>query len=80
MAAAPLPRLGGLGSFDGVDEFEDFPAEPTGAESPTPTPRRPRWTDSLPKPDALLEGLNGPQRRAVIHRGKIGRASCRERV
>ncbi len=69
MAAAPLPRLGGLGSFDGVDEFEDFPVDPTGADSPTPAPRRPRWTDSLPKPDALLEGLNGPQRRAVIHRG-----------
>ncbi len=69
MAGAPLPRLGGLGSFDGVDEFEDFPAEPSGADSPTPAPRRPRWTDSLPKPDALLEGLNGPQRRAVIHRG-----------
>jgi len=69
VAGAPLPRLGGLGSFDGVDEFEDFPAEPSGADSPAPAPRRPRWTDSLPKPDELLEGLNGPQRRAVIHRG-----------
>jgi DNA helicase II / ATP-dependent DNA helicase PcrA len=67
--SAPLPRLGGLGSFDGVDEFEGFGAEPAGAE-PGPAPaRRPRWSDTLPAPDALLEGLNGPQRRAVVHRG-----------
>jgi DNA helicase-2/ATP-dependent DNA helicase PcrA len=31
--------------------------------------RRPRWTDDLPDPDSLLEGLNDPQRRAVVHRG-----------
>ena len=24
MSGAPLPRFGGLGSFDGVDEFEDL--------------------------------------------------------
>jgi DNA helicase-2/ATP-dependent DNA helicase PcrA len=32
--------------------------------------RRPRWVDTLPKPDALLEGLNPPQQRAVVHRGR----------
>jgi DNA helicase II / ATP-dependent DNA helicase PcrA len=77
VAGAPLPHLGGLGSFDGVDEFEDFDAPgPAGAEpspsgpSPAASPaRRPRWTDDLPAPDALLEGLNEPQRRAVVHRG-----------
>ncbi len=31
--------------------------------------RRGRWTDDLPRPDDLLEGLNDPQRRAVTHRG-----------
>ena len=36
---------------------------------PLPRARRPRWTDDLPKPDELLEGLNDPQRRAVVHRG-----------
>ena len=71
MSGAPLPRLRGLGTFDGVDEFEDLTAlEPPDAAPPTPSaPRRPSWTDALPKPDALLEGLNGPQRRAVEHRG-----------
>jgi DNA helicase-2/ATP-dependent DNA helicase PcrA len=70
VSAAPLPRLGRLGSFDGVDEFEDFATpEPAGAEAPPPPPRRARWVDTLPKPDALLEGLNDPQRRAVVHRG-----------
>jgi DNA helicase-2/ATP-dependent DNA helicase PcrA len=69
---APLPRLG---SFDGVDEFADLVApegagsETAGAETSSPPARRPRWIDALPKPDALLEGLNDPQRRAVTHRG-----------
>jgi len=68
--SAPLPRLGGLGSFDEVDEFEDFGApEQTGADASPPAPRRPRWVDALPQPDDLLQGLNGPQRRAVMHRG-----------
>src|SRR5580704_6038353 len=35
----------------------------------TPAGRRPRWTDDLPDPDALIQGLNEPQRRAVVHRG-----------
>jgi len=30
--------------------------------------RRPRWSDSIPAPETLLEGLNDPQRRAVLHR------------
>ncbi len=70
MSSAPLPRLGGIGAFDGVDEFEDFGApEPAGADSAPPAARRARWTDDLPQPDALLVGLNEPQRRAVVHRG-----------
>jgi DNA helicase II / ATP-dependent DNA helicase PcrA len=70
VAGAPLPRLGGLGSFDGVDEFEDFGASDAAGDEPAPAPaRRPRWTDDLPDPDALLVGLNEPQRRAVVHRG-----------
>jgi DNA helicase-2/ATP-dependent DNA helicase PcrA len=70
VSGAPLPRLGGLGSYDGVDEFEGFGTpEPAGAETPPPPPRRPRWIDDLPKPDALLQGLNEPQRRSVVHRG-----------
>src|ERR1700687_2270969 len=70
VANAPLPRLGGLGSFDGVDEFEGFDAtDPSETESSAPRDRRARWTDDLPKPDELLQGLNDPQRRAVVHRG-----------
>jgi DNA helicase-2/ATP-dependent DNA helicase PcrA len=80
----PLPHLRGLGSFDGVDEFEDFAplsstASPSAPEPPeggtaagepaAATTRRARWLDDLPRPDALLEGLNDPQRRAVVHRG-----------
>jgi DNA helicase-2/ATP-dependent DNA helicase PcrA len=38
------------------------------ANVPSP-PRRPRWSDSVPPADELLEGLNEPQRRAVVHRG-----------
>ncbi|HAM02396.1 MAG TPA: ATP-dependent DNA helicase PcrA, partial [Acidimicrobiaceae bacterium] len=34
-----------------------------------PARRRPQWLDDLPPPDSLLENLNGPQRRAVEHRG-----------
>ena len=54
-------------------------ARRSGAGSPAPaaTParaaRRPgagrAGRDSMPPPDALLEGLNDPQRRAVVHRG-----------
>ena len=80
VTGAPLPRLGGLGSFDGVDEFEDCRAarrtdRPVAeAEAPDAVGRAgPRWIDGLPKPDALLEGLNDPQRRAVR---PPGRARC----
>src|SRR5579863_4645861 len=73
VSGPPRPRLG---SFDGVDEFEGFDApEPTdtgatpGAATPRHAARRARWTDDLPAPEALLVGLNGPQRRAVEHRG-----------
>ncbi len=73
VSGAPRPRLG---SFDGVDEFEGLGVpeesagpEPSGAPVPPRPTRRARWTDDLPAPDALLEGLNGPQRRAVVHRG-----------
>jgi DNA helicase-2/ATP-dependent DNA helicase PcrA len=70
VANAPLPRLGGLGSFDGVDEFEGFDTtEQVDTERPAPRARRASWTDALPKPDELLQGLNDPQRRAVVHRG-----------
>ncbi len=69
MSGAPLPHLRGLGLFDGVDEFEDIAPAPSVAEASPAPARRPRWTDDLPKPDALLEGLNDPQRRAVVHRG-----------
>ena len=34
-----------------------------------PARRRPAWLDDLPPPDSLLENLNGPQHRAVEHRG-----------
>jgi len=67
---APLPRLGGLGSFDGVDEFEGLGAPPSSdAPAPASPARRASWADALPTPDSLLEGLNEPQRRAVVHRG-----------
>src|SRR6202166_1344676 len=70
VSGAPRPHLGVLGSFDGIDEFEGLGApEPAGAEASPPVARRARWTDALPKPDALLEGLSDPQRRAVVHRG-----------
>ncbi len=66
MPGAPRPRLG---SFDDVDEFEGFDTSERGDEAPAAPVRRPRWTDDLPTPDELLEGLNDPQRRAVVHRG-----------
>jgi len=82
VTGSPLHRFGGLGSFDGIDEFED--AHDGGiavhgdggvadgdavGESAPPAPRRPRWSDAVPHPDVLLEDLNEPQRRAVVHRG-----------
>ncbi len=102
MSGTPLHRFGGLGTFDGIDEFEDAddtpvaPAEGGSVSAPvadavvtaaaqalgdapgdktaaaggeTPAPRRPRWSDAVPPADELLEGLNDPQRRAVVHRG-----------
>ena len=66
MPGAPRPRLG---SFDDIDEFEGFGRSDGGDGAPEAPVRRPRWSDDLPKPDELLEGLNGPQRRAVVHRG-----------
>ena len=86
MPGTPLHRFGGLGTFDGIDEFDDARDAPAadapaaGVTDPTTTarddgagvvasPRRPRWSDSVPPPDELLEGLNEPQRRAVVHRG-----------
>jgi len=78
VTGSPLHRFGGLGSFDGVDEYED-PAVAAGTgeggsagAQTTVTaeePRRPRWSDFVPNPDVLLEDLNEPQRRAVVHRG-----------
>ena len=73
--AAPLPRLGGLGAYEG-DEFDEFD-EPAGPEAAgpgeaarqEPSPRQARWAGLDIDPDALLEGLNEPQRRAVLHRG-----------
>ena len=57
----------GAGSQPGDAAAGHAPEEPGAGEAPR---RPPRWTDSLPKPDDLLEGLNGPQRRAVVHRGR----------
>jgi len=91
VTGSPLPRLGGLGSFDGIDEFEDLAvgdhagegagegdgegagegegAGDGGASVTASAPRKQRWSDSVPHPDELLEDLNEPQRRAVVHRG-----------
>ncbi|HVC70226.1 MAG TPA: UvrD-helicase domain-containing protein [Acidimicrobiales bacterium] len=89
MSGTPLHRFGGLGTFDGIDEFEDAspapvadavagalddalaegPAPPADESAPAASPRRPRWSDSVPPADELLDGLNEPQRRAVVHRG-----------
>jgi DNA helicase-2/ATP-dependent DNA helicase PcrA len=80
VTGSPLHRFGGLGSFDGVDEFVD-PAGSDGAgeggtvgdsvgePAPAPPRRKARWSDGVPAPDVLLEDLNEPQRRAVVHRG-----------
>jgi DNA helicase-2/ATP-dependent DNA helicase PcrA len=47
------------------------PDGPDGAGRSEASPRRhrPRWLDDLPDPESLLQGLNGPQARAVEHRG-----------
>ncbi|HMK99816.1 MAG TPA: UvrD-helicase domain-containing protein, partial [Acidimicrobiales bacterium] len=79
--STPLHHFGRLGAFEG-DEFDDpSPASTRVAErEPAPAPggtehatsgprRRPEWLDCLPAPDAVLENLNDPQRRAVEHRG-----------
>jgi len=74
VAGSPLPRLGGLGDHDGVDEFEGLEVPAARAPDDDDGPgrargRRPPWTEDLPRPDDLLVGLNEPQRRAVTHRG-----------
>jgi DNA helicase-2/ATP-dependent DNA helicase PcrA len=76
-----MHHFGGLGSFD-EDELAGLvsPPSPGAQESSAgagfgddvaagPARRRPAWLDDLPRPDSLLQGLNGPQRRAVEHRG-----------
>jgi DNA helicase II / ATP-dependent DNA helicase PcrA len=76
VTGSPLHRFGGLGSFDGIDEFEDLDGgtnvgegagvgEGTGFGEPA---KKPRWSDSVPAPEVLLEDLNEPQRKAVVHR------------
>ncbi len=57
MAGSPLHRFGGLGSFDGVDEFEDGPGAPRGDADDraddagaAPAPRKPRWSEPSPTP------------------------------
>ncbi len=67
-----LHHLGGLGAFDDLDDElagASVPSAPSEPSVVTKTARRARWRESLPEPDALLEGLNDPQRRAVLHRG-----------
>jgi DNA helicase II / ATP-dependent DNA helicase PcrA len=61
VVSTPLHHFGDLGAFEG-DEFEDVAPAP-------PQPRKPKWLEELPAPDALLANLNAPQRRAVEHRG-----------
>ena len=41
----------------------------SGARSGRAKRRRTPWSETVPSPDALLEGLNDPQRRSVLHRG-----------
>jgi DNA helicase-2/ATP-dependent DNA helicase PcrA len=81
VTGTPLHRFGGLGTFDGVDEFEetddgdgrgpllDGAVGGVAVGPGEPPPRRPRWSDDVPPPGDLLEDLNEPQRRAVVHRG-----------
>ncbi len=83
MAGTSLHHFSGLGAFEG-DEFEDAVDSddlPDASDSPdgstavgvtkkaTTKATKARWTDGLPKPSDLIEGLNEPQRRAVEHRG-----------
>jgi DNA helicase II / ATP-dependent DNA helicase PcrA len=49
--------------LEGKEDLDRASADRTGKRT------RARWRDSLPAPDDLLEGLNEPQRRAVLHRG-----------
>ena len=85
MPTTPLHHYGGLGDYDedefaglapptphADDSGEDL--SPSGAaavddERPPEPRRRPQWLEDLPSPGSLVEGLNGPQRRAVEHRG-----------
>jgi DNA helicase-2/ATP-dependent DNA helicase PcrA len=103
VTGSPLHRFGRLGSFDGVDEFEDGgdgdgvvdgdtgggagvaagagagagaggragDGDAAGAvvHGRATAARKARWSDRVPHPDVLLEDLNEPQRRAVVHRG-----------
>ena len=56
----------------GAPVATEDPSHGSGAAGSAPATvarRRPRWLDDLPAPASLLQGLNGPQRRAVEHRG-----------
>ncbi len=65
--STPLHHFGTLGTFEGDELADDFVPSPQGA---SPGQRdRPQWLEDLPDPASLLENLNGPQRRAVEHRG-----------
>ncbi|MHB8680809.1 MAG: ATP-dependent helicase [Acidimicrobiales bacterium] len=68
MAGTPLHHFGALGAF-AEDEFADLAPPEAKPEAAPEVRRRPRWMDDLPSPDDLVVGLNGPQRRAVEHRG-----------
>lgn len=83
--STPLHHFGGLGAFEGDELADDFVAGPPASPAAPPAEdagradaavaraqragRRPRWLEELPTPDSLVENLNGPQRRAVEHRG-----------
>ncbi|HLX87255.1 MAG TPA: UvrD-helicase domain-containing protein [Acidimicrobiales bacterium] len=66
--AGLAPPSAGEGAASGGDVPDPAPSFDEPGE-PRPARRRPRWVDDLPRPDDLLTGLNGPQRRAVEHRG-----------